>query len=193
MTQARIRGRAVVAILLGLTLQACSLVAVDRLERYRDSEGVFAAEMLETIEPHITTRLWLLQQFGPPLYTTHGPDDAEVLTWQFVRQNLNRTALFGLFRYTRTTEDTRYLHAVIHEGLVVRHWRDQSAHVDVDRVFPAVGIPRHTAPVEESVPLPVPQRRHWTEPAVNAVAPVTPLVVEDTDDSENTATGNPPE
>lgn len=180
-------------IVLGLTLQACSLLAVDRVERYRDSEGVFAAEMLETIEPHVTTRLWLLQQFGSPLYTTRGPDDAEVLTWQFVRQNMNRTALLGLFRYTRTTEDRRYLHAVIHEGIVVRHWRDQFAHVDVDRVFPAVGLPRHAAPVEESEPLPVPQKRHWTEPAANAITPVTPLVVEDTADSTNTTADHPPE
>lgn len=174
-------------VMLCLVLQACSLVAVDRVERFKDSEGIFAIELLDTIEPHATTRLWLLQQFGEPLYTTRGPDDADILTWQFVRQNLNRTAFLGLFRYSRTTEEKRYLHAVIHEGVVMRHWRDQYAHVDVERVFPAVGLPRHAAPVEESMPLPPPQKRHWTEPEVNAVAPFTPVVVEDTTEAATAA------
>lgn len=174
-------------IVLCLSLQACSLLAVDRVERYRDSEGVFAADLLNAIEPHATTRLWLLERFGQPLYATRGPDDADVLTWQFVRQNLSRTALLGLFRYSRTTEEKRYLHTVIHDGVVIRHWRDGDAHVDVNRVFPAVGLPRQAAPVEESMPLPVPQKRHWTEPLDRGITPSTSQDIEDSPEKPVTA------
>ncbi len=161
-------------LLFAFVSQGCAVVAVDNLVRYRDGEGVFARDWFDRIVPGSSSRQELLEQYGPPFRIVDGPDGGQLASWEFMRQQQKRTSVFGLIRYTNTEESRHYLHAVLHNAVVIRRWQDQTRDVDAPAVFQAVGL-RRQAPVEESQGL---------LPGIGVVPRGTPLQALDAPDSK---------
>ncbi len=162
-------------LLCAAVMQGC--VTVDNRVRYRDGEGVFARDWFDLIVPGRTSYQQLLGHYGPPFRTLDGPDSGQLASWEFLRQQQKRTAVFGLISYTDTEESRHYLHVVLRNGIVVRRWQDRTRDVDAAAVFQAVGL-RELAPVEESQGL---------LPGIGAGPPDAPLRARDIADEKTPA------
>ncbi len=131
-------------------LQGCSLFNVSSASYYRDGEGRFNSDVFESIEPHATTNAWLKQHFGKPFWVDKAEHDVAIHTWQFARERHKRKDVLLVLRYRSVREDVEYLHVVTQNDVVIKHWLDRYASVDVDRVIYALGleVPQKAKPTE---------------------------------------------
>ncbi len=118
----------------------CSLVDFSSTTHYRDGEGSFSAGLIDEIAPEKTTDLWLRQQFGSPLWVDVAANDVEILTWQFRREVHKRRQLLFIVRSNSVKTHHEYLHVVLQNRVVVKHWQDKHENVDVARVVYALGL-----------------------------------------------------
>lgn len=123
----------------------CSLVDLSTTTHYRDGEGRFSADLIDEIAPANTTDLWLRQQFGSPLWVDVASNDVEIRTWQFRREVHKRRQLLFIVRSSSVKTHHEYLHVVLQNGVVVRHWQDKHQNVDVERVVYALGLDKPQA------------------------------------------------
>jgi hypothetical protein len=159
-----------------LILSGCSIVSVDQRTRYRDAEGYFDVSMLEQIKVGETSHSWVVTHFGRPWYRevealTGYPEDVQINTWRFEREQQKNTRVLVLFRSRKLEQQFEYLHVVSEGDKVMRAWRDAAVTVDTSRLMAAMGYPKK-AVVEERQVVPV------ENPAAQSVPPPATLSVE---------------
>jgi hypothetical protein len=159
-----------------LVLSGCSIVSVDQRTRYRDAEGYFDVSMLEQIKVGETSHSWVVTHFGRPWYRevealTGYPEDVQINTWRFEREQQKNTRVLVLFRSRKLEQQFEYLHVVSEGDKVMRAWRDAAVTVDTSRLMAAMGYPKK-AVVEERQVVPV------ENPAAQSVPPPATLSVE---------------
>lgn len=160
-----------------LILSGCSIVSVDQRTRYRDAEGYFDVSMLEQIKVGETSHSWVVTHFGRPWYRevealTGYPEDVQINTWRFEREQQKNTRVLVLFRSRKLEQQFEYLHVVSEGDKVMRAWRDAAVTVDTSRLMAAMGYSKK-AVVEERQVVPV------ENPAAQNVPPPATLSVED--------------
>jgi hypothetical protein len=160
-----------------LILSGCSIVSVDQRTRYRDAEGYFDVSMLEQIKVGETSHSWVVTHFGRPWYRevealTGYPEDVQINTWRFEREQQKNTRVLVLFRSRKLEQQFEYLHVVSEGDKVMRAWRDAAVTVDTSRLMAAMGYSKK-AVVEERQVLPV------ENPAAQSAPPPATLSVED--------------
>lgn len=145
----------VAAVLTAALLGGCSLVSIDSKTRYSDASGFFDPRLLDQIQPDETTRDWLRQHFGEPLFVDRdftnplvAAQSVQIDTWRFVRHQQKNTRVFLLFSSRKRHEDSEYLHVVLADNKVVKAWRDTLETVDTRRIMGALGY----APVVDVPP-----------------------------------------
>lgn len=153
-----------------LILSGCSIVSVDQRTRYRDAEGYFDVSMLEQIKVGETSHSWVVTHFGRPWYRevealTGYPEDVQINTWRFEREQQKNTRVLVLFRSRKLEQQFEYLHVVSEGDKVMRAWRDAAVTVDAPRLMAAMGYAKK-AVVEERQVVPA---------AVETPAPVAPV------------------
>jgi hypothetical protein len=172
-----------------LILSGCSIVSVDQRTRYRDAEGYFDVSMLEQIKVGETSHSWVVAHFGRPWYRevealTGYPEDVQINTWRFEREQQKNTRVLVLFRSRKLEQQFEYLHVVSEGDKVMRAWRDAAVTVDAPRLMAAMGYAkkavveeRQVVPTEEvETPSPVAPVEN---PAVQSVPAPASLSVED--------------
>lgn len=127
-------------------LVACSFSSTTY---YSDSEGRFSEQIIESIEPQATSNTWLKKQLGNPLWVDQAANDVNIYTWPLTREDYKRKELFFVLRYRNVVEESEYLHVVLQHNVVVKHWLDNHAQVDVERVTYTLGLNRAAAPGEQ--------------------------------------------
>lgn len=192
-----------VLFLAAVLLGGCSLISIDNKTRYSDASGYFDPRLLDQIQPDATTREWLRQHFGEPLFADRdftnpmvANQPVQIETWQFVRQQQKNTRVFLLFSSRKRHEDSEYLHVVLADNKVVKAWRDTFETVDTRRVMGALGytpVNSQTAPTEvaESAEKPLAGQSGEAVPSAEKLE-VKDLEVEPvTDPSEDPASASP--
>lgn len=171
-----------------LVLSGCSVISVDQRTRYRDAEGYFDVSMLEQIKVGETSHSWVVTHFGRPWYRevealTGYPEDVQINTWRFEREQQKNTRVLLLFRSRKLEQQYEYLHLVSEGDKVMRVWRDAAVTVDAPRLMAAMGYAKK-AVVEDRQVLPAPGEvlspaAPVENPAVQSVPPPASLSVED--------------
>lgn len=171
-----------------LVLSGCSVISVDQRTRYRDAEGYFDVSMLEQIKVGETSHSWVVTHFGRPWYRevealTGYPEDVQINTWRFEREQQKNTRVLLLFRSRKLEQQYEYLHLVSEGDKVMRVWRDAAVTVDAPRLMAAMGYAKK-AVVEDRQAVPAavenPSSAAPVEnPAVQSVPPPASLSVED--------------
>jgi|GEM_PF-2080435 len=135
-----------IGFLMVALLGGCSLVSIDSKTRYSDASGFFESRLLDEIRPDETTRDWLHQHFGEPLFVDRdfnnpmaATEQVQIETWRFVRYQQKNTRVFLLFSSRKRHEDSEYLHVVLADNRVVKAWRDRLETVDTRRVMGVLG------------------------------------------------------
>ncbi len=154
-------------------LEGCSLFNVSSASYYRDGEGRFNSDVFESIEPNATTSTWLKQHFGKPFWVDRADYDVAIHTWQFARERHKRKDVLLVLRYRSVREDVEYLHVVTQNNVVIKHWLDRYASVDVDRVIYALGleVPQKPMPNKATSESPSVQHSHLQQPSSSTPMP----------------------
>ena len=172
-----------------MALSACSVVNLSSTTYYRDGEGRFSQQIIESIKPKATSHIWLKQQFGQPMWVDQAAHNVAICTWQFVREQHKRKDLILLVRYRTISEETEYLHVVLQDGVVVQYWQDRHQIVDVERVIYALGLELAPKPEPHVGQHMAPQQPHETAAVMepSALSSLEPMAVNaDTDGSDFT-------
>ncbi len=114
-----------------LCSSGCALVSMSETEKYRDNEGQFEESLFRNIKPGLSTKEWVMTQFGEPLFVVGEGDGVQVYTWHFVKQAQKNTQVLLIFRYRGLKEENRYLHVAVRGSEVLKSWHDTEAHVDL--------------------------------------------------------------
>lgn len=153
----------------------CSFVTMSSSVQYRDQEGVFKSDLLESIQPQETSEDWLLKRFGEPALTQPAEAGARLLTWPFVREQHKQIHVFMLFDSRKTHRETQFLHAIVDQQTVVAAWVDLQRQPSPKTIQKALG---KGAAAEQAEPASQSQPDDMAPPAPTALDPVAP----DTDD-----------
>lgn len=176
------RMRSVVAILLFRRLLflvivgscgGCSFVTLSSSVQFRDQEGVFKSDLLESIRPQETDEDWLLKHFGEPAFIQPADGEARLLTWPFLREQHKQIRVFLLFDSRKTSKETQFLHALVDQETVVAAWVDLQQQPSPQAVQKALG-----AAAEPAEPASQSQAADTAPPLPTALDPIAP----DTDD-----------
>lgn len=127
--------KALILVLLNtLFLSACSLIAISDKVAYEDSEGPIPESLLRDIKQD-TSKDWLVSQFGEPLRIDSGPSRQEIYTYQFTRQHKRYADFILILRYRGLERNTEYLHVLMQNHKVTKHWIDRHEYVQLEGVW----------------------------------------------------------
>lgn len=130
-------------------LNACSFISVSDRVAYEDREGPIPESLLDDIQKD-TSKHWLVSQFGEPLRVDFGPSGQEIYTYQFTRSHKRYADLILILRYRGVERSTEYLHVLMHNNLVAKHWIDRHEYVQAEGVWQGVEKPELS--IDEDTP-----------------------------------------
>lgn len=114
---------ALTGIAAALALGGCVLVAEsDSRYRYGKLHGGGA---LDTIQPGVTTRAWVVENLGPPSSIYRNEAGNEILRYLTLREQDLSVAFLFLFAIERSGEEVKTLHIEIKEDRVESFWLER--------------------------------------------------------------------
>ncbi len=107
-------------IIASLAISACSIVDVREEVHYSYQSGRIAQPMLGKVVPGVTTRQWLLENFGEPNTEEKIGESSEQITYHFDEHLNLRTRILFLFNYRSTKVVPRELQISLTDDIVTR-------------------------------------------------------------------------
>lgn len=124
--------RSLLLICSTLMLTNCSVSA--RVD-YENSEGQLADDFFHEIRDEKTDTDWVMANLGEPLFTdSYEEENINVYTWQLSRADYKHLSFLIVFRYNTVEREKEYLHVISKEGIVQKHWLDESPAVQAHQV-----------------------------------------------------------
>ncbi len=99
-----------------------------------DAEGIVPESFFSTIKRNRTEKAWVLDNIGEPQSSVIGPNNEEIVTYNFKRTQYRAASLFIVFRYDSSTQDMEYYHLMYCDGVVKKAWWDKFQDVQVTRL-----------------------------------------------------------
>ena len=120
-----------ITFLISLLISSCS---ISNRWVNEDAEGIVPESFFSTIKRNRTEKAWVLDNIGEPQSSVIGPNNEEIVTYNFKRTQYRAASLFIVFRYDSSTQDMEYYHLMYCDGIVKKAWWDKFQDVQVARL-----------------------------------------------------------
>lgn len=122
-----------------LPLCCCALLltncSVSTRVDYENAEGQLGDDFFHELRDKKTDTDWVMANLGEPLFTeNYEEENINVYTWQLSRADYKHLSILIVLRYNTVEREQHYLHVISKEGIVQKHWLDDSPAVQVHQV-----------------------------------------------------------
>ena len=113
-----------VLVLAIFLLNGCALYDQRETVAYGHKGRPVPEDAVDSIQPQITTRTWILENLGEPDRISAGPNQTEIFTYRFERSLTTRTRIFLLFSSRKTVVEEKHIFVHFVGDIVHKFWRD---------------------------------------------------------------------
>lgn len=87
-----------------------------------------SAAKLDSIEPGLTTKDWVIDTFGNPTREKHLQDGGEVLIYENIEKTIRKFSIFLVFSTHSTEEQKETLSFMMKDDVVTSYWFDSDVY-----------------------------------------------------------------
>ena len=111
-------------LLTGTLLQGCMISHRSHESSDRSSDCAVSVEKLNLVEPGVTTKEWVIDNFGEPDKEKYLQDGEEILVYENTKHKSSNLSIFLIFN-SHTSEDIKEsISFKIRDGIVKSYWID---------------------------------------------------------------------